>query len=104
MVCRTQKPNNYKKHVSAPPKEIEVDWRTELKGHTQNVDICAWNPKQDMLVTAGTDRKVFLWDLQKSAKPTDHPEAKELQLAHSDSASCITWSEDGKYLVIGKKT
>ena len=56
-----------------------------------------------MLVTAGTDRKVFLWDLQGVTSPNANPEAKELQLAHSDSASCLTWSDDGKYVAIGNE-
>ncbi|TRY78603.1 hypothetical protein TCAL_06455 [Tigriopus californicus] len=81
-----------------PPKEVEAASRIPLVGHTQNVDICAWNPVQDILLTAGTDRKMFLWDFQPSVT---EPRVNELQLDHSDSASCAVWSDSGKWLVSG---
>ena len=40
--------------------------RKRLSGHEEssNIDVCAWSPAEEsVLITAGTDRKVFLWDL-----------------------------------------
>ena len=39
--------------------------RRRLSGHEEssNIDVCAWSPVECVLITAGTDRKVFLWDL-----------------------------------------
>ena len=50
---------------SEPPREVELLSRIPLSGHEEssNVDVCAWSPEEPLLVTAGTDRKVFLWNL-----------------------------------------
>ena len=48
---------------------MELLSRIPLSGHEEscNVDVCAWSPSsaegEPLLVTAGTDRKVFLWNL-----------------------------------------
>ena len=50
---------------SGPLKEVEVLSRIPLCGHEEssNIDVCAWSPTESVLVTAGFDRKVFLWNL-----------------------------------------
>jgi WD40 repeat protein len=69
-----------------------------LDGHSQNVDLCGWHPTKAILFTAGTDRKVFLWDLRQSLS---QPKAIELELLISDAASAFDWSHDGKKIAIG---
>ena len=55
-------------------------------------------------MTAGTDRKVFVWDIHHwRKKSTDKPKAKELELAFADSVSCLDWSDGGVFFAIGKK-
>ncbi len=74
-------------------REIEIFPLSELAGHSQNVDLCGWHPGKPILFTAGTDRRVYLWDLSRSA---EKPKQTELELTISESASCFHWSEDGK--------
>ncbi len=77
--------------------------RTVLKGHTQNVDLCGWHPHRPILLTAGTDRRAFLWDF---GRDRDNPRQTELELTIGDAASCFHWADDtgGKKstLAIGK--
>ena len=54
--------------------------------------MCGWHPHKPILFTAGTDRKLFLWDLKNPEKP----KKTELELTISDAASCFHWSDDGK--------
>ena len=43
-------------------KEIEIVTKATIeKYHSQYVDICRWNPKNEMFVTASTDKKAFWW-------------------------------------------
>ena len=65
--------------------------------------MCAWSPRDDILVTAGTDRKVFLWDF-KNARGDEVPKGKELRLeSTTDGGSCLSWAEDGSKFAIGAK-
>lgn len=87
-----------------PPKEVELAGpRGALTGHTQNVDLCAWSPARDVLLTAGTDRKVFLWNFERGNSYSE-PEWQELELPLQDGASCASWSRDGRHIAIGKLT
>ena len=53
-------------------------------------------------MTASTDRRVYLWDLFEGSHG-EIPEKIPLDLAKSsDGATCLNWSEDGKFLAIGK--
>ena len=43
-------------------KEIEIVTKATIEEyHSQYVDICRWSPKNEMFVTASTDRKAFWW-------------------------------------------
>ena len=43
-------------------KEIEIVTKATIeKYHSQYVDICRWSPKNEMFVTASTDKKAFWW-------------------------------------------
>merc|ERR1711953_730092 len=45
--------------------EIEfVGTVVENGRHEQYVDLCEWSPKSDILVTASSDQKVNLWNVQ----------------------------------------
>lgn len=37
-----------------------------LQGHTDSVSCCSWSPDDSLLVTAGFDKTVKLWDIQVS--------------------------------------
>ena len=43
-------------------KEIEIVTKATIEEyHSQYVDICRWSPKNEMFVTASTDKKAFWW-------------------------------------------
>ena len=67
------------------------------------MDICGWHPTKDILLTAGTDKKVFLWDLEGvRAKDKRVPKPMELELDITDSVTCYDWSQDGRMLALGE--
>ena len=39
----------------APAKEIEVETLVILEGHDNYVDVAAWSPVEDLIVTGSTD-------------------------------------------------
>jgi WD40 repeat protein len=86
--------------MSEPPKEVVILETETLDGHSLNIDVCAWSPVADILVTAGTDRKVFLWNFELAR---GREKGKEIKLdSASDGGSCVNWSENGKYIAIGE--
>ena len=40
----------------APAKEIDVETLVILEGHDNYVDVAAWSPVEDQLVTGSTDK------------------------------------------------
>ena len=77
---------------------MEVGHVTDLPGHSQNVDLLAWSFGGDILISAGTDRKTFLWN----RKRKKGSEGKQLDLDSStDAVSCINWSETGAFVAAG---
>ncbi len=82
-------------------KEIEIGTKATLsEHHTQYVDLCQWNPKSDLFLTAAaTDKKTLLWNCQ-DFKDVDSISVTTLDL--SDPVSCIDWAESGKLFILGK--
>ncbi len=78
-----------------------------FSGHSQNVDLLAFSPAKDVLVSAGTDRKTYLWLLnakkKKKTKLTeDDVKKKSLDLDSStDAVSCLDWASDGLHVAAG---
>ena len=42
--------------LPVPAKEIEVDTLVVLEGHDNYVDVAAWSPVDDQIVTGSTDK------------------------------------------------
>ena len=86
-------------------KELEIGKVTDLAGHTQNVDLLAWSSGgADILITAGTDRKTFLWNRKRNnnKKKRNDEGGKLLDLdSSSDAVSCIDWSDNGAFVAAG---
>ena len=43
--------------------EISAEKTMELKGHTDVVPACAWNPKEDLLASASWDTTARIWSI-----------------------------------------
>ena len=65
-----------------------------LRGHTEEVFAAAFHPDGTRLATAGRDRAVWLWDL-------DRREAVARLLGHASYVWSLAFSPDGKTLVSG---
>merc|ERR1712110_196353 len=87
--------------VQPKPKEkeeIDVHTLSVLEGHDNYIDLAAWAPNDDNLVTASSDKKCYLWSLH----PNQPPEQELLRNSDIDSAvSSIAWSDDGLGVVLG---
>ena len=69
--------------------------------HSQYVDICQWNPKQDIFATASTDKNCYLWN----TKDYHNGNPKSVQVSpienSQETVSCLAWSPNGKFLILG---
>lgn len=86
--------------VVHPGPEIEIIAQvSHTKQHNQYIDFCQWSPKSDLLVTASSDKKAFLWNCQNLESVSSIP------LILSDNAdiavTCLDWSENGKIFAVG---
>ena len=84
--------------------DIEIVSSAELSEyHTQYVDLCQWNPKQDIFVTASTDKKSYLWN----CRSYDNGDPKSVNVTSIEfsggqkTVSCMSWSDNGKFLILG---
>ena len=69
--------------------------------HEQYVDLCEWSPKSDILVTASSDQKVNLWNVQ----VIHNMNIGELPMSSDEPSniSALTWSDNGKIFVTGSE-
>ena len=69
--------------------------------HEQYVDLCEWSPKSDILVTASSDQKVNLWNVQviHNMNIGDLPMSSD----EPSNISALTWSDNGKIFVTGSE-
>ena len=82
--------------------EIEfVGSAVENGRHEQYVDLCEWSPKSDILVTASSDQKVNLWNVQ----VIHNMNIGELPMSSDEPSniSALTWSDNGKIFVTGSE-
>ena len=83
-------------------KEIEIVSSVQLSDHhSQYVDLCQWNPKQDIFATASTDKNCFVWN----TKDYHNGNPKSVQVSPIENSqqtvSCLAWSPNGKFLILG---
>ena len=83
-------------------KEIEIVSSVQLSDHhSQYVDLCQWNPKQDIFATASTDKNCYLWN----TKDYHNGDPKSVQVSPIENSqqtvSCLAWSPNGKFLILG---
>jgi len=82
-----------------PPKEIEVSTLVLLEGHEGYVDVAAWSPLEDVIVTGSSDRQAFLWHIHGHQAP----DRVSLEAEDLDSpVSAVAWSEDGEAFALGE--
>ena len=65
--------------------------------HEQYVDLCEWSPKSDILVTASSDQKVNLWNVQVIHN------MNIVELSNASNILALTWSDNGKLFVTGSE-
>ncbi len=68
--------------------------RRSLEGHTAPVFAAAWSPDGRRLATAGEDRMVLVWDLERDGPPSRIP-------SNQGSVHSLAWSRDGRRLASG---
>ena len=92
------------KQREKPKTKLSLDAATvELNGHSQYVDVCQWHPKKDLLLTASSDKKCFLWNcryliIDPKAAPVP---PIEVDVPDAEIVCCATWSESGDHFAIG---
>ncbi|XRB03054.1 transducin [Pycnococcus provasolii] len=59
---------------SGEPMAVDASQLTELRGHQQEVFICAWNPNQSLLASGSGDATARIWDLDKVSPSEDGTE------------------------------
>ncbi|CAG8632974.1 6591_t:CDS:10 [Acaulospora morrowiae] len=76
-----------------------------IKDHTGFVQSVKFSPDGEKLVTAGSDKKIFLYEGKTGSKLTDLSEAAG-ENAHSGGVYAVSWSPDSKQLLTssGDKT
>jgi WD40 repeat protein len=62
--------------------------------HTGTVDIVAWSPDGYRIASAGTDKKILVWDAATGGHFLTYS-------GHKDWVLAVAWSPDGKYIVSG---
>jgi len=81
-----------------PPKELEVATLVLLEGHEGYVDVAAWSPTDDVIVTGSSDRQAFLWHIHGHQAP----DRVALEAEDLDSpVSSVAWSDDGEAFALG---
>ena len=106
-VAKLEKKNSREAVHSSKPlknkKEIEIVTKATIERyHSQYVDICRWNPKNEVFVTASNDKKAFWWHCQDLTQDANSVKVVPLDLSENcSSVSCLDWSENGKLLIIG---
>lgn len=88
-----------------------VEYLSSLTKHTQAVNVVRFNPRGDVLATAGDDGTVILWELSptiiKEFGSDDDDDVKESwvnkMILRSSTSEIydVSWSPNGKYLATG---
>jgi len=66
--------------------------RSPLKGHTREIEVMASSPDSKILVSAGKDKTVRLWEVE-HAQPSGSP-----LTGHTKPVRCLAFSPDGSLL------
>jgi len=76
-------------------------FRGKLTGHGKDVVFCAFNERNDQLVSVGRDRKIIVWDAG-TLQPVRQYEVAVHTLANSgNEISSATLSSDRRFLAVG---
>ncbi|TVY38183.1 putative WD repeat-containing protein [Lachnellula occidentalis] len=97
--------------IDAEGEDRKVEYLCTMVRHTQAVNVVRWNPRGDVLASAGDDGNVITWVLDsQNGKPTfgdDGLEDKEAwrtrHMCRSTGAEIydLAWSPDGVYFITG---
>lgn len=90
--------------AKAKGKEVANDDIVELRGHSAEVFVSAWNPTVPGLLASGSgDATVRIWDLPKQkGESIDSPAVcKHLPPTHAKDISTLDWNPDGTLLASG---
>ncbi|OJJ49375.1 hypothetical protein ASPZODRAFT_140279 [Penicilliopsis zonata CBS 506.65] len=78
------------------PERAAVRYSTELRGHTAGIEKVVFNPVRDSeLASCSTDGTVRVWDVRSKACVS--------RLDVGGEAFTLSWSADGRELVVGRK-
>ncbi|KAF8347055.1 WD40 repeat-like protein [Amanita rubescens] len=105
-----RKSKRKEKHTQGPLDESTASAVTMLPGHTTEVFVCAWNPKNHPTLASGSkDAVVNFWTLpdpSSSTVPSTSDPFPPVSLHHFSKAgsadlTSLNWSPDGQLLAIG---
>ncbi|KAF8743705.1 hypothetical protein AX14_001230 [Amanita brunnescens Koide BX004] len=100
-----KKPKPREKSMQGPVDESTALAVTMLPGHTTEVFVCAWNPKNHATLASGSkDAVVNFWTLPEPSSTTnpDSPVSlNHFSKAESADLTSLHWSPDGQLLAIG---
>ena len=84
---------------------FKLTYSLELTGgskHSQYVDVCEWSPTKDILLTASSDKKCFLWTSFGGAEATSDNSASAQPVPLDENVCCAAWDSSGSRLALGK--
>jgi len=87
-----------------PKSTISSDAVIKLKGHTQPVQPCSWNPKVPGLLASGSgDSTARIWDVPASpnGKPVDPITCKHASGQRRSDVTTVEWNSEGTLLATG---
>ncbi|PLW13298.1 hypothetical protein PCANC_17781 [Puccinia coronata f. sp. avenae] len=80
-----------------------------LTGHTKSIKAIAWSPDSQLLVTAGCDAVIRIWNLSKQQNPSSESSSSSQEIDHLLPSSVLpeslqsvepVWHPSGKYFLV----